>query len=103
MQDRIAALGADAYPEAIGASGVDPKCHIAPAVGEDFQDAPVDEYPQLVSEAVLNPRAVLSWPAVAAKDATARNVSGMMISTIKHEEIPASRTGERHNACVREP
>ena len=47
MQDGIAALGADAYPEAIGASGVDPKRHIAPVVGEDFQDAPIDEYPQL--------------------------------------------------------
>ena len=52
MEDRVAALGAQADPQAVVATRVDSHGHVAPVVGEDFHNALVYKDAQLQKFAV---------------------------------------------------
>ncbi|OHB78867.1 MAG: hypothetical protein A2V98_12015 [Planctomycetes bacterium RBG_16_64_12] len=53
FEHRITALGPDRNLETVLAFRIDPLCHVLPAVGKDFHNATVNEYPKLQRFAFL--------------------------------------------------
>ena len=58
------------------------------------------EYQQLIDSSAFDPTKVYSWPEVAALDKLARQVSAMMITSVKNEEVITERKFKSRFVCL---
>ena len=58
------------------------------------------EYQQLIGSSAFDPTKVYSWPEVAALDKLARQVSAMMITSVKNEEAITERKFKSRFVCL---